>query len=77
MEASDKLGVMYFYNIQRFDTSEKNYTVEMCTYSNKCSDYGNLTQEAGNTGRFIVPENDQLDTYFTDIKNFTFTEIAN
>lgn len=71
---SDRLGTIYFYNVEN-TMMNKTYSVEMCTYSNVChSDFGKTREEAGDTGRWIVPENKEIDdTYFLSIKNITFS----
>jgi hypothetical protein len=49
----------------------------MCTYDNICSDYGKTQEEEGDTGRWILPENKDIDdTYFLSIKNITFSQMT-
>lgn len=75
-ESSDKVGTLYFYNVAH-TMMNKEFNVTMCTYSNVCSNYGKTSEEPGGTGRWILPENKDIDgTYFTSIKNMTFMETS-
>lgn len=73
---SDQLGVIYFYNVEH-TMMNKPFNVTMCTFSDVCTAYGATQEEAGDTGRWILPENKHIqDAYFSSVKNMTFVQSA-